>query len=175
MNPAAPIHPMHIHMQAPMAPYGMIPSPWKYMAPAGTMAYANGNIPAFPMTPQAHLPPLPHPLATPSHQAEKCNLLSSDPPEGAFYEPYTSITIFLQRLHTDHPKRRLDTFIQHFDALDYYHVDDLGEVTRENLMDEPFYMSKGNAEFFLRQVEKEMKQINDIHAKDRLNAKRAHF
>jgi len=161
-----------------MAPYGMMPSPgpWQYMAP-GIAAYTNGlgNFPGFPITPHAHPPPIPHPLATPSRCAEKHDLPSSDPAEGAFHEPYTSITLFLESLHIDHPKRRLDTFIQHFDALDYYQVDDLDEVTRENLMEKPFYMSKGNAEFFLRQVKKEMERINNINVKNRLKAKRVHF
>ena len=168
--PDMPMHPMLMHMQAAaMTPYGITP-PWPYMAPAGTAAYANG-------THQAYPPPLPYPLATPSksHRAGKHNLPSSDPLEDAFDEPYTSITVFLEKLHVDHPKRRLDGFIHHFDALDYYQVDDLGEVTRENLMDMPFHMSKGNAEFFLRHVEKEMKRINVIRAKDRLKAKRTHF
>jgi hypothetical protein len=137
-----------------------MPSPYMFPPPWFPPSYGNlqGGFPATPhfsdFTPPRH------------SRADKHDLLSSDPPEDGFLEPYPEISTFLNRLATDNPRRKLTNFIETFENHDYYTVDDIANVTLERLTSNPFNMTPGNAEFLLKEIGKEVKRIHQIRRRE---------
>jgi hypothetical protein len=102
------------------------------------------------------------------HTPQKCgctvedngSMPSSDPPE-ATSSWYSSVADFLAMLQLYHPKRNLEHYAVTFDKSDYYAVDDLKDLSEQQLMDR-FAMSSGNASFLLREVNNEMKHTDRL-------------
>ncbi len=155
INPVTAASPVTPTMFMPQ-PF-MFPSPW-FTPPA---------LPSFPYGhPQSGFPATLHTTLGAPSRAEKHDLPSSDPPEGAFLEPYPEIDTFLNRLAVANPKRKLATYIELFETHDYYNVDDIANITLERLTTDPFNMTHGNAEFLLKEVVKEMKRVNQLRKGD---------
>lgn len=78
---------------------------------------------------------------------------SSDAPdELGGVNPYVSIGVFLEILDDKQPQRKLTTYAECFAMSDYYHIDEIAEMTKEDLMAlREIGMTSGNATFLLRQ------------------------
>jgi hypothetical protein len=83
------------------------------------------------------------------------NMLSSDLPE-AMSSQYSSVVDFLVKLQLCHPKLNLKRYAAILDESDYYAVDDLKDLSEQQLMDR-FKMTLGNASFLLKEVTNEIK------------------
>jgi hypothetical protein len=86
------------------------------------------------------------------------NMLSSDLPK-AMSSQYSSVADFLARLQLCHPKRNLERYAAILDESDYYAVDDLKDLSEQQLMDR-FEMTLGNASFLLKEVTNEIKRTD---------------
>jgi hypothetical protein len=148
----------------PMNPY-MFSAPW--FPPVPMTPY--GNLPGF------QVPATPQPTtvaAPPSYQPLKRELPPSSPPDdSAFLQPFPAIRTFLEGLCISNPLRKLETYADIFESNDYYDVDEIAGITYERLTTGPFNMTPGNAEFLLKEIERDVKRIKRIREKDRKRAR----
>jgi hypothetical protein len=85
------------------------------------------------------------------------NMLSSE----AMSSWYSSVADFLAKLHLCHPKCNLECYAVILDESDYYAVDDLKDLSKQQLIDR-FEMSSGNVSFLLREVNNKIKCTNKL-------------
>jgi hypothetical protein len=138
----------HINSQAmmPFAGYGWLPG-YSMMAPSMPLH----TTPARPSTPE----PVP----------------SSDPPDVTSNNPYPLISDFITQLQLQHPLRMLTDSIFTFTSNDYFYIDEVIALTKEELMGPEFKLSGGNAKFILGQVDDETRRIEHVTGRRRRRAR----
>ncbi|KAJ7315173.1 hypothetical protein DFH08DRAFT_715892 [Mycena albidolilacea] len=131
-----------------MNPYGFMP-PWGMHFP--------GN-PTTPITPT----PVPQPRSSPAPGPSKlaAAFASSDPPDMGMVNPYPEITDFLHELDGYQPKRHLLDYIDKFNDLDFYNIDEIGNLKTPQVLVDTAGISLGNATYILTQVKAEMKRVD---------------
>ncbi|KAJ7200189.1 hypothetical protein GGX14DRAFT_400871 [Mycena pura] len=100
----------------------------------------------------------------PAHHA----VMSSDPPDDA--AAYPSIVDFIETLIAKVPQRQsLREAGQNLDALAYYNIDELTTLTVDEFGTDKFgNILRGNAEYLLGQVKKEVKRLDKLARRARL-------
>jgi len=76
------------------------------------------------------------------------------------------ITDFLTKLDVKNSKRNLVRHINDFESKDFYTIDEVAKLTNDSLCSQ-FGFTIGNAQFFLAEVQKEIKHIDRAHGKSR--------
>lgn len=92
--------------------------------------------------------------------------MSSDPADLGAPNPYSTISSFLQTLHEKQPMRDLTSFAERFTFADYYHIDEIADMSKEELTDKyEIGMTSGNATFLLKAIKDEMKRVDKANGK----------
>jgi hypothetical protein len=96
----------------------------------------------------------------PTSRYRKDNMPSSDPPDEDLHKPcYPDITDFITKLDEKHSKRNLVRHINDFELKDFYTIDEVAKLPNDSLCTQ-FGFTIGNAQFFLGEVQKEVKRID---------------
>ncbi|KAJ7135462.1 hypothetical protein C8R43DRAFT_955982 [Mycena crocata] len=131
-----------------MNPYGFMP--WDYL----------GMAPPFAATPMTPATPTPAPASGPLSSKMTLMFPSSDPPEMGALNPYPEITSFLMDLDGYQPRRRLFQYVQTFEDLNLYNIDELVRLkTPEELVSVAGH-SLENAIYVMQQARDEMKCVD---------------
>ncbi|KAL0563995.1 hypothetical protein V5O48_018061 [Marasmius crinis-equi] len=72
---------------------------------------------------------------------------------------YPSITSFIDQLHATHPHRNLDLYADSFGRHDLYNIDEIVDMTIEDLTSERFGLTFGNAKFLLNKTRNQVARI----------------
>ena len=156
------------NLRAAAAP--TMPGPSTYLPPQMTpgAGITPFMIPPWFMMPGAYPPPGNSGYPSPN----KRDAPSSDgpAPEGLFAESYPDIEAFLNQLMEIHLRCKLDAFIAAFNTQDYYYINKIIDISVERLTGPDFNMSTGNADFLHREATKEVKCIDNKHARERKRA-----
>jgi hypothetical protein len=136
--------------------------PYMGMPPYGYMPWGvHGGPPPFPGTPDT---PTPAPRLSHAPQASTSTsapaFLSSNPPDMGAPNPYTEISEFITQLHEYHPKHRLLDYIDRFEDLDYYNINEIAKLGTANSLAGLVGITHGNVAFLLQKVKDEMKRID---------------
>ncbi|KAH7910155.1 hypothetical protein BJ138DRAFT_1009461, partial [Hygrophoropsis aurantiaca] len=113
--------------------------------------------------PPAAMPIVPAPTRTPDRRAA----FSSSPPDRGDATAYPSVDDFLTILHIRHPRRGLNAYVDTFNKADFYDIDELVDLSEEQLSGPEFLLSAGNARFLLKEVKAEMRKVDQATRKKR--------
>lgn len=164
---------------APETPL-QVPHPLATMMNSGypfmPMTYPHPWMPTPPQQPHfssshyPHIPPSPYyPQSEPrsSSRRRKDDFLSSDPADEDLQKPsYPDITDFLSKLDEKYPKRNLIRHADDFESKDFYTIDEVAKLSNDSLCAQ-FNFTIGNAQFFLAEIQKEIKRTDRAHGKSR--------
>jgi hypothetical protein len=135
-------------------PFGMLATfPWQqilpFMLPGVVQAMAQSAMPQGATT-------VPH---TPSKPLAQSAPPSSDPPDYENQIQYVTIANFLTTLNNRYPVHALVTYHNHFESMDYYHVDELAQMAEADLTGPDFRMTSGNTKFLLKEAREEIRHV----------------
>jgi hypothetical protein len=155
-NTATAVTPATSHPSFSGMPFMGVPPyfmPW-------AMPGGHGNM-SFPGTPDTPTPgPRPSHASHASTSTSAPVLPSSDPPEIGAVNPYTEISEFIKQLHEYHPKRHLLDYVDRFEDLDYYNIDEIAKLGSADSLANLVGITHGNAAFLLQKIKDEMKRID---------------
>jgi len=84
---------------------------------------------------------------------------SSDPPDDAAQSIYPRITNFVDSLAQKHPERNIEGLGMFFSVNDYLYIDEILDLTKDEVMGLGFGITVGKAKFILKQVDDEMRRV----------------
>ena len=84
---------------------------------------------------------------------------SSDPLDCENQIQNVTIANFLTTLNDRNPVHALATYHNHFEAMYYYHVDELAQMAEAHLTGPDFRMTSGNAKFLLKEAHEEVRCV----------------
>ncbi|KAJ7438981.1 hypothetical protein FB451DRAFT_1378089 [Mycena latifolia] len=156
----------------PQSPFGAMPpymggNPYAFMAP-----WMQGMPPAFsgnPMAPTSAYGSSSHGASTStssstlpssSSHASTSALPSSDPHDMDAANPYPEIAAFIATLSLLHSRRNLAQYLDRFDELDFYNIDEISKLGTAEELTRLVGMTAGNAAFLLAQVKTKMRRVD---------------
>jgi hypothetical protein len=81
---------------------------------------------------------------------------SNDPPDNTAQSIYPQITNFMDSLTEKHPERNIEGLGTSFSVDDYLYINEILDLTKDEVMGLGFGITAGKAKFILKQVDDEM-------------------
>ncbi|KAJ7834126.1 hypothetical protein B0H14DRAFT_3709689 [Mycena olivaceomarginata] len=113
-----------------------------------------------PMNLYGFMPPWGMPFPAPGPLKLAAAFPSSDPPDMGMVNPYPEIIDFFHELDSYQPKQHLLDYIDKFNDLDFYNIDEIGNLKTPQALVDTAGISLGNATYILTQVKAEMKRVD---------------